>query len=78
MLDASRHYYRDNICELQRINEFERCYKCEDAINWYTKNSFVYHLINKVLRTENIEQLYLFRYFIQDLCAAFRMKHQID
>jgi tetratricopeptide (TPR) repeat protein len=29
------------------------------------------------LRTEDIEQLYLFRYFIQDLCAALSVKHQI-
>jgi tetratricopeptide (TPR) repeat protein len=77
MLDASRHYYRDNTHELERIDQFERSYKSEDAIQWYTKNSFVYRLINKALRTEDIEQLYLFRYFIQDLCSALSFKHQI-
>jgi hypothetical protein len=77
MLDASRRYYRDNPHELERIDQFERSYKSEEAIQWYTKNSFVYRLINKALRTEDIEQLYLFRYFIQDLCAALSVKHQV-
>lgn len=62
MLDASREYYRDNRSELERINQFERTYRCEDAIQWYTKNSFVYRLINKALRTKDIEQLYIIRY----------------
>ena len=77
MLDASREYYRDNLRELERIDQFERTYRSEDAIQWYTKNCFVYRLINKALRTEDIEQLYIFRYFIQDLCAALQLNHQM-
>lgn len=55
MLDASRHYYRNNIQELKRIDEFERNYQSENAIQWYTKNSFLYSLLNKPLRTEDVE-----------------------
>ncbi|CAF1298873.1 unnamed protein product, partial [Rotaria sordida] len=77
MLDASRHYYRNNIQELKRIDEFERMYQSEEAIKWYTKNSFVYRLINKALRTEDVEQMYTFRYFIQDLYLALVVKHKV-
>ncbi|CAM4796161.1 unnamed protein product [Rotaria magnacalcarata] len=77
MLDASRHYYRNNIQELKNINEFEQNYRSEEAIKWYTKNSFVYRLINKALRTEDVEQMYTFRYFIQDLYSALTLKHKI-
>ncbi|CAF1371955.1 unnamed protein product [Adineta steineri] len=77
MLNVSRHYYRNNSQELRRINEFERVYESKDAIKWYTKNSFVYRLINKALRTEDVEQMYTYRYFIQDLYSALSLEHQI-
>ncbi|CAF4518106.1 unnamed protein product [Rotaria sp. Silwood2] len=76
-LDASRHYYRKNIQELKRIDDFEQVFRSEEAIKWYTKNSFVYRLINKALRTEDVEQMYTLRYFIQDLCCALVIKHKI-
>ncbi|CAF3478184.1 unnamed protein product [Rotaria sp. Silwood2] len=43
----------------------------------FTKNSFVYRLINKALRTEDVEQMYTFRYFIQDLYSALVIKHKV-
>ena len=76
MLDVSRNYYRDNVQELRRIDEFEQRYRSVDAIRWYTKNSFIYRLLNKALRTEDVEQMYAFRYFIQDLCSALTIKHK--
>ncbi|UJR12633.1 hypothetical protein I4U23_016808 [Adineta vaga] len=77
MLNASRHYYRNNRQELERINEFERTYEPKDSIKWYTKNIFVYRLINKALRTEDVEQMYTYRYFIQDLYSSLAIRHKI-
>ena len=67
MIDICRHYYRGNTKELSLIDQFEREYRSEDAIRWYSKQSFVYKLVNKALRTEDLDQLQTFRFFVGDL-----------
>lgn len=49
------------------ITEFEHDYKPEKAVWWYTRNTFVYPMLNKALRTQNIERLLLFHFVIRDL-----------
>lgn len=70
ILDKCRLYYRGNKKALQDIDEFERNYTPDQAIKWYTTNSFLYRLINKALRTEDIDALYTYRFYIVDLCAC--------
>ena len=70
MLEKCRLYYRDNPKELDNIAKFEREYTSDQAIKWYTNNSFIYKLINKALRTEDIEALYTYRFYIIDLCRS--------
>jgi tetratricopeptide (TPR) repeat protein len=53
--------------ELQMIYEFERNYSMEQAIWWFTRNSFLYKMLIKALRIQNLELLFLFRYVIQDI-----------
>jgi tetratricopeptide (TPR) repeat protein len=67
MLTVCRHYYRNNPRLLEDINTFDQTYHIDECIRWYTRETFVYKLINKALRTEDIEQLYIFRYYIADL-----------
>ena len=64
MIDACRHYYQNNLKELKLIDEFEQKYQSKEAIHWYMKNSFLRKMINKALRTEDINQLYILRYFL--------------
>ena len=75
LIEICRSYYRGNIKELKLIDEFERDYRSEEAIRWYSKESFVYKLINKALRTEDIDQLYTFRFFIADLSQSLNQEH---
>ena len=77
MIDQCKRFYRGNTEELQLIEEFERTYTRSDTIRWYTKQCFIYRLCNKALRTEDIELLYLFRYYIQDLCKRIKSEYQI-
>lgn len=42
MLSKCRDYYRGNSKELANIAEFDSAYESTDAIQWYTKQSFVY------------------------------------
>lgn len=67
MLSACRKHYQNDPKTLENIDEFDKTYREEESIQWYTKNTFVYKLINAALRTEDIEQLYVFRYYIADL-----------
>ena len=64
-----------NIRCFSDIEEFKRNYISSDAINWYTRQSFVYQLINRALRTEDSEALYIFRFYISDLSRQLVNEH---
>jgi hypothetical protein len=76
MLDVCRHYYRGNPKEQKLIDDFEQNYRPDEAIQWYSKQSFVYKLINKALRSEDIDQLHTFRFFIGDLSESLIREHR--
>ncbi|CAF1340244.1 unnamed protein product [Adineta ricciae] len=59
--------YKDNKFELKILKEFERSYTPERSLWWYTRHSFLHRLLNKALRVQNIDLLYLFRFFIRDI-----------
>ncbi|CAF4042379.1 unnamed protein product [Rotaria sp. Silwood2] len=59
-------YYNDPV-EQNKINDFEQSYDPMRACWWYTRDSFVYRLLNKALRTQNTEIIFKFRFFINDL-----------
>lgn len=67
MLEKYREYYAENINVLNELNNFEHNYKSTEALQWYLNNSFIYRLINKALRTENISSLCYFHFYIGDL-----------
>jgi tetratricopeptide (TPR) repeat protein len=72
MLTECRAYYRNDPTQLSQIDEFERTYDPNDAIRWYTKPSFLFSLINKALRSGDIQALYTFRYFIKSICDRLK------
>ena len=76
MLEICRRYYHGNLNQLELIDEFDCNYQPEVAIQWYSKQSFVYKLINKALRSEDIDQLYTFRFFIGDLSENLAREHR--
>jgi tetratricopeptide (TPR) repeat protein len=67
MVSLCRKYYERNEQEQKKIDEFERDYTSDKAAFWYTKDSFVYRLLNAALRTDDIDLLFKFRFFIRDL-----------
>jgi small subunit ribosomal protein S27Ae/ubiquitin C len=75
MIKQCRCYYRGNKYKQEKINEFEAMYTSKDAISWYTTDSFIYRLLNKALRTRNVEIVYAFPYFIVDLCQQIHELH---
>ena len=67
MIEACRLACADDIRQLRMIEEFQRTYKPEDVIHWYTCETFLYRLLNQALRTENVDTIFQFRMIIIDL-----------
>jgi tetratricopeptide (TPR) repeat protein len=67
LINFCRIIYKNNFNELNIIKEFEENYLPNQALWWYTRESFLYRLLNKALRIKNIDLLFLFRFFIRDL-----------
>ncbi|CAF0926354.1 unnamed protein product [Rotaria sordida] len=68
MLSMCRTKFSHDSFTLAKIDRFEMTYKFEqDAVKWYTADSFLYRLLNEVLRTETVDSIFKLRYFIQDL-----------
>jgi len=68
MLSMCRTKFHHDPLTLAKINRFEMTYQFEqDAAKWYTADSFLYRLLNEVLRTESVDPIFKLRYFIQDL-----------
>ncbi|CAF0917635.1 unnamed protein product [Didymodactylos carnosus] len=78
MIDACRKWLLENGHEddLAIVNEFERDYNDPTlAILWYTRPTFLYTLLNKALREQDIDLLYSFRFFIKDLHEQLSVLH---
>jgi len=76
MIETCRNYYRGYTKQMKLIEKFEKEYRSEDAIRWYSEQSFVYKLVNKALRTGDYDQLHRFRYFISDLSNGLQKEHE--
>lgn len=67
MIQFCREKYADDENVLNTVNEFEAYYDTSYAIFWYTRDTFLYRLLNKALREQELDTLYSLRYFIKDL-----------
>ncbi|CAF4228863.1 unnamed protein product [Rotaria sordida] len=59
--------YADNIFQLSLIEEFEQEYKNTLAIQCYTKESYLYSMLNRPLREQNVETIMKMGFFLHDL-----------
>ena len=67
LLNYCRSHYSGNASELKTIEEFARVYTAEKVIYWYTRNSFVYRLLNRSFRTQDINLMIKFHSIINHL-----------
>ncbi|CAF4703007.1 unnamed protein product, partial [Rotaria socialis] len=67
MMDTCRKAYSSSTVCSSKVLEFEQTYKSKDAAAWYTKDTFVYRIVNWALRTQDPDTIYKFRYYICDL-----------
>ncbi|UJR29624.1 hypothetical protein I4U23_017172 [Adineta vaga] len=67
LISLCKQQYENNTTVLNSIDEFEHNYLSDHALSWYTRDTFLYRMLNKALRVQNIECLFLFRFFIQNI-----------
>ena len=67
LIDLCKKQYDGNQAQLEILNEFERSYSRDDAVRWYTRESFLYRMLNRALRAQDIHILFLFRAFSSDI-----------
>ncbi|CAF3931170.1 unnamed protein product [Rotaria sp. Silwood1] len=74
-MEECRRQYKHNNSQQRQITEFEKTYSSSGAISWYTRNGFLYRIINKALRTQNIIHIFKCRFFIisifQELAKSY-------
>lgn len=67
LISHVRDLHQHNRYQLDTINEFERTYCPEHVITWYTKDCFFYLGLNQAVRNHDINEIFLWRAYIQDL-----------
>ncbi|CAF2067035.1 unnamed protein product [Rotaria magnacalcarata] len=67
MLSFCSGLFSNDSSRLEVLQEFRRTYTSKLAIQWYSRPSCIFRLVNRVLRTEDISGLFLFHQFIVDL-----------
>ncbi|CAF3038924.1 unnamed protein product [Rotaria sp. Silwood2] len=67
LVEFCREKYIDNILQLSLIDEFDQEYDNNLAIQWYTKESFLYATLNRALREQDIETIMKMGFFLHDL-----------
>ena len=66
-IEFCRKEYKHDPSELEIIDEFEKTYRSDRALWWYTRESFLYRLLNKALRQQNLDMLFRFAFFIRHI-----------
>jgi hypothetical protein len=75
LIQICRSYYSSNLCELKCITEFEETYQVDDAIRWYTRECFLYRLLNQNMRTNNIDAIMAFSHVLIDIYDKLNELH---
>ncbi len=69
MLEEFRRLYTGDNAILQDIDTFDKNYNSNNALQWYTTDSFLFRTINRALRSSDAEMMFKMRYFLTDLYA---------
>jgi tetratricopeptide (TPR) repeat protein len=74
-IEYSREAFVDNDVELKNIRKLERKYREETPIWWYTFECFLYPMLNRALRTMDVNIIIMMGFFITDLHRHIERLH---
>lgn len=69
-------YYRNNESKLREIDDFEKKYTPENAIRWYTRDTFLFKLMNKAFLLRDPQLMFYFGFFVRDLYLQLRVEYE--
>ncbi|UJR14997.1 hypothetical protein I4U23_001974 [Adineta vaga] len=67
LIDKCKIYYEGNSMTEKVIEEFEKTYSSEKAVWWYTRDSFLYRIINGALRQKQVAIIQYLQFFLRDM-----------
>ncbi|CAF1199439.1 unnamed protein product [Didymodactylos carnosus] len=70
-----RDHYLENPRELLIIDKFQREYHHQSPIWWYTYECFIYHMLNRALRTQEVDTIIKMGFFVRDLHRHIEQLH---
>ena len=81
LVDYCQLFYGTDAEEKKRLDQFQKTYQLhmnnkESPIWWYTLNCFLYKMLNKALRTLDIEILMKLSFFIRDVHEQIKGRHK--
>ncbi|CAF1092108.1 unnamed protein product, partial [Didymodactylos carnosus] len=76
LIDLCKQTHIGNTIELEIIKKIEREYSADKAIYFYTGDNCLFKMLNKALRTKDIETIVSFRRFIRDLYKQLKKLHR--
>lgn len=74
-IDYLHTLYADNRSALAVIDQFEREYEEQSPAWWYTKEAFIYFILNTALRAQDVDVIIKMGFFIQDLHEQIKGIH---
>jgi tetratricopeptide (TPR) repeat protein len=75
-IEHCRDLFPDNETELKNINKFGEKYRSETPIWWYTNECFLYPMLNRALRTTDVNIIVRMGFFISDLHRHIEELHK--
>jgi hypothetical protein len=67
--------YADDHVQLSLIRTFQREYDQESSLHWYSYASFLYTMLNRALRTQEVDIILKMGFFIRDLHKCIEQLH---
>ncbi|CAF0957806.1 unnamed protein product [Adineta steineri] len=71
-----REVFTDNSIELKIVKEFERDYRPQKAIWWYTRECFTYKMLNQALRNMDADIIINMGFFLRDVHTQIQQLHE--
>ena len=76
MLNECRRLYQDNPVILKDIDAFDHSYNSRGILEWYTRDTFLFRVVNDALRSDDVQMMFKMRYIVADLYCQLRSLHQ--
>jgi hypothetical protein len=71
-----RNVFKENESELINVNDIAKHYQLKSAIWWYTKESFLYPMLNRALRLTDTDIILKIAFFIKALDQELEQLHR--